>query len=765
MLLMSSCGLFNNRLKKDDLRLMSNRIVFVNTQHLQNKSQLKIELAAHYKQKPKTLTQDPFDLKPVLWNQLLMDSTRNEMARVLQNKGYLYASVEDNADKNNKENEVTVTYTVNPGVQFVLDTVTFFSPDPDIQAILDSIKPGSLLKSGDPLNGKTLGDEKARIRNFLNNNGYAQFTPNYFNRLEGGDSSIVVFDAKGNRKINIILSISNPSEFKKHQRFKVGKITVNPSFNPILGDVKLLDSLKDNIHFVSLDGQFGVKLNVLRKAIRLKPGEYYSKDNEDKTLKQINKLSIYKFPNYKVTPDPNDSTVYNFQYNLIPQKKMVLGGGPEINYSFISGGTGLNRYPGISLEGTFEHRNLFKGAEHFTSTLSVGTDFGTFLDARAGVSLNIPKYFKFPGHLKAYKNLHLISKKFYEDVRENGSTSISASFNYTKRLDYSRITPEDTSYLKPTFDNYSSFDLSYKYQLETANYDKYSITPIGIVSFASFIPDSSKFSLVLEKNLYLKKSLSTQLSTGFLFRGVTYAHDPPYNEFGIKRYWGMRFEQSGSEIVAANALYNLFSSKNDTFRLSNDFNFSKYLRLELESRYTKQWFNKTEVAFRAIGGIAPNLSGSVDVPYLRQFYAGGQNSLRGWGPRGIGPGGYRDIATLTNNGLQYQTGDIRLEVNAEYRFPVWWVFQSAVFLDYGNIWTINKDPQRPFSQFEVKDLQFLKQTALSTGIGLRVDLSYFLFRLDFGFPLYRPQNESGYFVGANESIRSVNYNFALGLPF
>ena len=197
MLLMSSCGLFNNRLKKDDLRLMSNRIVFVNTQHLQNKSQLKLELAAHYKQKPKTLTQDPFDLKPVLWNQLLMDSTRNEMARVLQNKGYLYASVEDNADKNNKENEVAVTYTVNPGVQFVLDTVTFFSPDPNIQAILDSIKPGSLLKSGDPLNGKTLGDEKARIRNFLNNNGYAQFTPNYFNRLEGGDSSIVVFDEKG----------------------------------------------------------------------------------------------------------------------------------------------------------------------------------------------------------------------------------------------------------------------------------------------------------------------------------------------------------------------------------------------------------------------------------------------------------------------------------------------------------------------------------------------------------------------------------------
>jgi outer membrane protein assembly factor BamA len=196
-----------------------------------------------------------------------------------------------------------------------------------------------------------------------------------------------------------------------------------------------------------------------------------------------------------------------------------------------------------------------------------------------------------------------------------------------------------------------------------------------------------------------------------------------------------------------------------------------------------------QFAVRLNVGLARPFGNTTDVPYVKQFYVGGANSMRGWAPRGLGPGGYLDSISLetTNNLRLYQTGDFKLELNAEYRFNLFWRLRGAFFLDAGNVWTIRPDPERPGAQLRWREntyidqdgqtfrhYPFYKQIAVAGGFGLRVDLSYFLFRFDIGLKLRNnyPNTRTG-----NPSERAwwndlspltpgdFGFNLGLGLPF
>ncbi len=770
----------NNKIRTpgpDEFALSNNKIIIKSAKPIPHLSTMKAELATKYKQKPKRATglrvflrsiTYPLGFRPVIWNEALTDSTVNDMKRLLQNDGYQYASVY--YDKFFTKKLAKITYYVSPNTQFVLDTVSFYSPDPVIQALLDSLAPGSFFKKGDPLDGENYDKERVRIRNFMTGYGYARFTPNYF--YFEVDTGRVDLNDKGNRKINATLSILNPGKNKNHVRYKVGSISVYPNFNPVKDTTPLMDSVVKDVHFFIPSTYTDVRLRLLRDAIRLVPGGAYNKALDDLSYAQLNRLGVYKFISYNPVIDPKDSSVFNYQYRLTPQKKMNFEVGPEINYSNISGGlsdqTSNINLLGISIDATFTHRNLFRGAERFIYNISVGTDFDFYLDARTGVALNLPKYLRFPGLLKLYNQLGFVNKKFYREFKEYGTTDLVANFNYNKRQDSVQFNADAAKYSDNGFDVYSSFDLTYRYKLSPNANDHYTISPIGVFSFFSTVPEASKFSVKLDQNPFLKKSLSNQLSTGFLFRSLTFEHNlPPTVSGGPVRYWSMKIEQSGTEILAANALYNQLSNKSDTFRFSKDFSFSKYIRFELEGRYTKPLAPKTEVAFRGQFGVAPSLTAYDVTPFLRQLYVGGPYSLRGWGPRSLGPGGFQDTTAqqLISN-IHYQTGTIKLEMNAEVRFPIYWIFRGAVFADYGNVWTFNNDEQRPYSRFDFNNLQFLKQMALDTGFGLRIDPGFFTFRLDAGLKLYTPLRDAGYWLSSTDvSLRNLNYNFALGLPF
>ncbi|MEO0340640.1 MAG: BamA/TamA family outer membrane protein, partial [Bacteroidota bacterium] len=277
------------------------------------------------------------------------------------------------------------------------------------------------------------------------------------------------------------------------------------------------------------------------------------------------------------------------------------------------------------------------------------------------------------------------------------------------------------------------------------------------------------------------RSFGDQLFVSLLFREFNYVYTGPTSRLGRNKFLSLNVETAGAEIWLANGIYNGFASQADTFRIG-DTEFSQYLRLEGDLRFVRNYSSKNALATRFSVGIARPFGSSQDVPYVKQFFIGGPNSIRAWPARSLGPGGFIDSLTLDINNplLFYQAGDLKLEFNLEYRFNIFWRLNGAVFLDAGNTWTVREDRSRPESQFvlrptEVVDLEgnsfmvdpFYKQVAIGTGLGFRFDFTYFIFRLDLGLRLKYPYKwqDDRYWVRPNEWLDDINFNFSLGYPF
>ena len=251
--------------------------------------------------------------------------------------------------------------------------------------------------------------------------------------------------------------------------------------------------------------------------------------------------------------------------------------------------------------------------------------------------------------------------------------------------------------------SYHIFNSSYGYDLKPKN-NRYILKNLGIDLLRPTTQPA--FRDLLDNNPFLANSFGDQLFTGFLMRDFDFIRTTKESVHGETYYFQVSTELSGWEILAANRLYNSLSGNNGIWRLGNDLEFSQYAKVELDARYNKRYSNKLKLAARLNVGVARPFGNSTAVPYVKQFFAGGPQSIRAWGARGLGPGSYVDPLTTNpdNRLLFYQTGDFKFEANAELRFfvsRIWAVqLEGAYFLDIGNVWTIRRDDNRPGSQLQ-----------------------------------------------------------------
>jgi outer membrane protein assembly factor BamA len=240
------------------------------------------------------------------------------------------------------------------------------------------------------------------------------------------------------------------------------------------------------------------------------------------------------------------------------------------------------------------------------------------------------------------------------------------------------------------------------------------------------------------------------------------------------------FELVGAEILAMNKGYNAIFDKSDEFQIKQGVGFSQFAKVELDLRHQKQFASERSFAARFNIGAALPFGYTTDVPYVKQFFVGGANSMRAWAPRGLGPGGYQDPLAddPANNFRLFQTGDFKMEMNAEYRFPILLWFKGAAFVDVGNIWTFQPDAERPGAEFSFrrgdKTYPFYKELAVAGGLGLRVDLSFFIFRFDVGMKLrynapvgdaLNPPESAWWNDFRGLSGKDLGLNLGLGFPF
>lgn len=704
---------------------------------------------------------------PAIYNDSLTQTTAESMSLYLQYKGYFQAEVL--AQGSPRRRRMKVTYYVLPGERYRIDSVFFNSPDPRMDSLLQEIKPESVLRRGQPMDLQLLNQEKERISIYLRNHGYANFFSNYFDQLE-------IDTFQRSRRANLYLNILPPFEDTLHPRYFIGEINVFTDFDPSRQNI-VRDTVIAGLRFFLSDQGFIVNPNTLREAISLRPGEQFSQEDFDRTNNQLSALGIYRFVRIKQSVDTLTGQFLNFNIQLTPNSRMALGAYLDINYTNRSISAGTGNLLGLSFSPSYRHRNLLGGAELFLTNLTAGVEvnpveirsqrFWNTIDLRLEGSLFMPDFQDYLAIWRRLRRFSLISSNLYSTLRRQANTRVSASYNYLLILDWYR---------------YNLLNLSYGYEYQPSQRERLSINHFAV---NVLLPRTElNFDTLLADNPFLARSFGQQVFVSLLFRDVDFLRQGRVNRRGISWFFNGKFEIAGAEVWAANKLYNAVAEEPLTFRLGST-NFSQYLLAETDVRWLKQLPSEQSLAMRLNIGLTRPFGFTSDVPYVKQFYVGGANSMRAWAPRGLGPGGYLDSTSLeTNNNLRlYQTGDFKLELNAEYRFNLFWRIGGAFFIDAGNVWTVREDKERPGAQFRLGETigsdgnvhyPFYKQIAVAGGFGLRVDLSFFLFRFDVGlklrnnYPRVRTGDppESAWWNDLSPlTTQDFGFNLGLGLPF
>ncbi len=790
--LLASFGCNTNKyLKSDESLVKKNNIVIKSDHKVKNKRGLKYELSTIIKQKPNKKwlgitrprlwayykVQDEGDTTkldnwlrrviaepPNLYNKSQIESTTQSMQYYLQHKGYNDAIVVDTVHHKRKRKRSIVTYTAYLNNIYKIDSVFFLSKDPKIKKLLYENTEETLLRKGEAVSKGLFDKEHLRLTKVFQNSGYAYFNTSYF--YAEGDTS--------NYKVNVYYEVLKPPKKGEHQEYYIGDITVIPDYDPSLPNPSL-DTMINNIRFLKRNPEMKVKPKNITKGIFLKTGDLYREDNYIKTNLQLGALDIYRRVNIEPKIDPDDPSKLNFIIRLTAKKRMVFGADIELNNSTYNGAQ--NSLLGMAGSVNFRHRNIMRSAFSFLTELQGGValDIGNkdqlfySIDLKAQGDLYMPRFVDPIKLWKGLSYLHVLRPQFYTDLKEKGRTRLSAGYNYLSLFE---------------FYSYNSFSFTFGYDLKRNSNNRYLINQFGINYLLT--QNQPAFDTILAQNPFLRNSFDDQLFTGALFRDLDYTYRGKTNKYGASWYYNLNLELSGGEVFLANTIYNQTTNNDETFKLFNRVDYAQFASVAMDVRYFKKVSNTQSFALRLFGGIARPFGFTDEVPYTKQFYSGGPNSIRAWRIRELGPGQYQapDPVTPVNTAIPfYQTGDIQLEFNAEYRFDIFWLFEGALFLDAGNIWTFKEDDTRIGSQFRftakkdasgliVNDI-FTKQIAVGSGFGLRGDFTYFIIRFDMGIklrsPYQDPENGNNYWrlnQLRNTTIRNgINYNLAIGYPF
>ena len=685
---------------------------------------------------------------PTLYSDSLSRRSAALMADFMRYRGYFNATAYHEADRR-RNKKVNLIYHVEPGQRFVIDSVGYGSPAPAIDSLLQLLKAGSELQPGAPLDLTAFDAEKARLSTALRNEGYAYFSNTYFDKLEIDTSHRQGY-------ADIFLTVLPPQDTQGYQKYTIGQITVLTDYSPArdaTGEAYAGDTVVQGVRFLSPTTSFRIRPDILADNIFLTTDSLYSREAYEKTNLALSGLGIYRFVRINQVPDPLRPEVLDYQIQLSPDKRMALGVDFDLNYTNRSqlatttANTQNNNLIGVSVSPNFRNRNVFGGAELLTVGLRGGVEinpipdssslFFNTIDLAAEATLNLPRFKDF-GAYRLGRSLGLISDRFYQQLRERASTRYSLAYEYLFIRTFYAYTIANAR-------------LGYDFRRSPTTLYRINHAALDVLNFRV----EQQFQEILANNQRLRLSISDQYFVSLLFRSLEYSRIGRVDSRGRSLTFNAQFELTGAEVFLAHQFVNNLDPNN---RLAQ---FAVGLA---DTRYKKQFSPLRSFASRFLFGIGRPFSREQEVPYVKQFFAGGANSMRAWAPQGLGPGGYVDSLSIDNRGninnnLQlYQTGDLQLELNLEYRFNLFSFVRGAVFTDIGNVWRVKEDPDRPGSQFLFRGRlredegstpfyhqPFYRQLAVDGGFGIRIDLSYFVFRLDLALPLrYNyPRNADG----------------------
>ena len=664
---------------------------------------------------------------PVLFDESLAERSERLMENYLFNYGFLDGQVSHSFST--KKKKTKLIFEILPGIAWTISSVKFDLQASSADSVVRMKTYYSLLKKGMRFDISKLKQERERIESDLRNKGFYYFNKEY-----------VSFDLDSNsssRSIDITVRILPPADRPGHQSYNINNIYIYTNYSSdILPEDQRLDSISHNEFTIYYQKKLMFKPRILEEAVFLRKGLLYSRTDYDKTLSRLAQLGAFKFTGIDFLPADSVGRTLNAYIYLSPAKRQGFGAEGQANVN----NEGLL---GTSISLNYRNRNLSKGADQLT------------VNADAGVQLQITRKDKVQlitsvanAGITYYVNRFLIpfrSKLFGKSI--NPKTRISLLYNFEQRFDF-----VDASFLY-TLHNFS---LTYGYEWNPSRFKRHLFNPIAVNTF--LLPKTGQaFKQTLEKNPILRSSYQEQI---ILASNYTFIY---FNQRGESdnrfMYLSLNGEIAGNIWYGGFRLRNLKSGQSSGFTIFGK-DFSQYARIEGDLRNYYKLGKKAMIATRIYAGAGFSYGNSSIMPFTRQFYIGGPNSMRGFQIRSVGPGGYYDFADTLANSITFfnQTGDIKLEMNAELRFDIFKWFKGALFADVGNIWLLRNDPARPEGVFRFN--RFWDQFAINTGAGVRMDFSYFVIRLDYGVPVRLP-----WLSGNPWTFTKGQFNLAIGYPF
>ena len=678
---------------------------------------------------------------PVIYDSTLTQASVEQLHTALSNKGFMNNTVSSRVTTDSVKRKARVTYDITLGEPYYIRSISYDISDEVLKDIILDDSAHFDVQRGDLLNYNDLDGWRQSITEHLRNQGYYAFNKEYITFLAD--------TAQDSRAVDLTLVTRDPYHndrmpyYTEHEPFYVRDVVYVTDFDPVamhegyLGEDTVV--MKSGVKVYEGPERY-LRLDIIDECNQIEPGSLYNAEAINRTYRALGRLSVLKQINIDVRPVGEiDGVLMVDAYVLLqPDKTQTVSVSLEGTNS--EGDLGF----GVGLD--YQHRNIFKGAEVFNAKAKVayesisgnisGLINNNYSEYSTELGLTFPK-FMFPFLKRSFKR------------KIQASTAFAVNFDYQARPEYTRVIAGG----------------AWRYQwTERSRRMSHTLTlfDLSVISVPRF--NDEFFDRITNPLLLYSYQDHLIMRMGYNFYRTNKA-EMSVQQMG--RFQPNVFTIRANAETAGNLLYGLSHlsdqkpDENGSYKALG-IRYSQYFKADADYAFTHYFDRRQSVAFHVGAGVAVPYGNSDVLPFEKRFYSGGANSVRGWGVRTLGPGSYNSNNSLSN--FIYQCGDIRFDINLEYRAKLFWVVELGLFVDAGNIWTIQDYEDQPGGVFKFN--KFYEQIAAAYGAGIRLDFKYFLVRVDMGMKAHNPAAGQEKWPLTHPNFkRDSEFHFSVGYPF
>lgn len=678
---------------------------------------------------------------PVIYDSTLTEASAEQLHTALSNRGFMNNTVTYRVDADSVKRKASVNYDITLGEPYYIRSIDYDIPDESLREIILADTSRFNVHSGDLLNFNHLDEWRQGITENLRNHGYYAFNKEYI--------TFIADTAADSRAVDLTLNSRDPYRndrmpyYTEHEPFYVRDVVYVTDYDPVAMHDGLwgADTVTMSSGVKVIEGsERYLRPDVLDECNHIEPGQLYNAEAITRTYRALGRLNILKQINIDVRPlGKVDGVLMVDTYVLLqPDKSQTVSVSLEGTNS--EGDLGF----GVGLD--YEHRNIFKGAEVLSAKAKVSYES---ISGNIGglINNNYSEYstelgIRFPKFMAPF-----LKRSFKRKIQ--ASTLFTVNFDYQARPEYTRVIAGG----------------GWRYQWsERSRRLAHTLTlvDLSVISVPKF--NDEFFDRITNPLLRYSYQDHLIMRMGYNFYRTNKAE---MNVLQMGRFQRDVFTIRANAEMAGNVLYGLShltkqKAGEDGSYKALGIRYSQYVKADADYSFTHYFDRRQSIAFHVGAGVAVPYGNSDVLPFEKRFYSGGANSVRGWGVRTLGPGSYNSNNSLSN--FIYQCGDIRFDVNLEYRAKLFWVVELGLFLDAGNIWTIKDYEDQPGGVFKFN--KFYEQIAAAYGAGIRLDFKYFLVRVDMGMKAHNPASGQEHWPLLHPRFkRDSEFHFSVGYPF